>query len=290
MSQRLKLNFFFFINKEPENCTNLDLSFVHVRGEVGDDDFLGENVAWHRGRGSRCTPCGGLSSGLAGDSNLGSSSATGTSGIPLLLGNDLRKGSGIAGAERRLLTSSRDLSRTIEVAIRMFFRVIWSLRAGTSEGSAKGFVVVGRDGRFFVRDVWCLVSLDVVREDPKTRKICIENSPTIHGNTQSLSEWRMAFGGPHHQNFPKTLPRPPYSDAELPNNIPTPSCSATLTGRIGALSQTWGHGSGNGGLVNRGLDRSRSYIDGCRGSSDSSSHCGETKFARAARSRASTCS
>ena len=46
MSQRLKVE--IFKEKINKNCTNLDLSFVHVRGEVGHDDFLGEDVAWHR--------------------------------------------------------------------------------------------------------------------------------------------------------------------------------------------------------------------------------------------------
>ena len=125
MSQRLKWE--IFILKKEKICTNLDLGFVHVRGEVGHDDFLGEDVAWHRRRASSCAPGGGLGSGLAGDSNLGStSSATGTARIPPLLGNDLRKRLGIVGAERQLLTSSRDLSRTIADAIRMFCKVIWS--------------------------------------------------------------------------------------------------------------------------------------------------------------------
>ena len=121
--QRLKWKFFLGIF-----VTNLNLSFVYVRGEVGHDYFLSEDVAWQRGpcyRGRSRAPCGGLSSSLAGDSSLGStSSTTRTAGIPPLLGNDLRKRSDIASAEWQLHTSSRDLSRTIADAIRMFFRVI----------------------------------------------------------------------------------------------------------------------------------------------------------------------
>jgi hypothetical protein len=84
-----------------ENSTNLDLSFVYVRGEVGHDDFLGEDVAWHRG--PRCwsssgTACRGVGGGLAGDSSLSSTcSTTGTAGIPLLVGNNLWKRSYMAG-------------------------------------------------------------------------------------------------------------------------------------------------------------------------------------------------
>ena len=147
MSQRLKLE--NLREKIKLNCTHLDLSFVHVGGKVGHDDFLGEDVAWHRRWASSCAPCGGLRGGLAGDSSLGStSSATGTARIPPLLRNDLRKRLGIVGAEQRLLTSSRDLSRTIADAIRMIFRVIWS---GTSEGSAKGvlWLLAGMGGSLF---------------------------------------------------------------------------------------------------------------------------------------------
>jgi hypothetical protein len=140
VSQRLKLKIF------RKFCTNLNLSFIHVRGEVGHDDFLSEDVAWHRRRrcrGSSRAPRGGLSRGLASDSSLSNTgSATGTAGNLLLLGNDLRKRLDIVGADPRLHTSSRDLSRTIADAIRVLSRVFWSLRAGrergTSECSAKG--------------------------------------------------------------------------------------------------------------------------------------------------------
>src|SRR5258706_3299643 len=109
-------------------------------------------------------------------------------------------------------------------------------------------------------------------QNPKQEKFTSKIVQQYMGTHTTYPNGEWSSVDPHHQNFPKTLPRPPYSDAELPNNMPTPSCSATLTGRIGALSQTCGQGSGNGGLDNRGLARSRSYIDSCRGAFDSSSH------------------
>lgn len=78
-----------------ENWANLDLSFIHVRGEVGHNDFLSQDIACRRARrrrGSSRAACGGLGSGLAGDCSLGSTSgATWTTGILLLLGNNLQK-------------------------------------------------------------------------------------------------------------------------------------------------------------------------------------------------------
>ena len=75
----------------------------------------------------------------------------------------------------------------------------------------------------------------------------------------------------HHQNLLKTLPLP----APSPKNIPTPSWMATLTGRIGAESYTWGQGCGRGlgarwGFAAEcGLDESKvrsfSYMEGKRG-------------------------
>ena len=63
-----------------------------------------------------------------------------------------------------------------------------------------------------------------------------------------------------YQNLPNTLERP-----GAPRSMPTPSCIATLTGRMGAESKTCGHGCGSGEGVSRGCSSSRSYIDGCRG-------------------------
>jgi len=92
---KLEEKYFILLGREIW-ATNLDLSFVHVRGEVGHDDFLGEDVAWQRGlscRGRSRAPCGGLGACLAGDSSLGSTtSATRTAGILFPLGNDLQSG------------------------------------------------------------------------------------------------------------------------------------------------------------------------------------------------------
>ena len=57
----------------------------------------------------------------------------------------------------------------------------------------------------------------------------------------------------HEKNFPNTL-----ALVGEPISMPTPSCIATLTGRIGAESKTCGHGCVSGGDVSRGCSSSRS--------------------------------
>ena len=49
-----------------------------------------------------------------------------------------------------------------------------------------------------------------------------------------------------YQNLPNTLERP-----APPMSSPTPSCMATLTGRMGAESNTCGHGIVSGGCTRR---------------------------------------
>lgn len=89
---------------------------------------------------------------------------------------------------------------------------------------------------------------------------------------RNLQQSRRATNTVHHQNLPKTLAR-----AGAPNIIPTPSWMATLTGRIGAESNTCGQGWDRGAGFKRGRSSSRSYIEGCLEPCRSSSYCGSSK-------------
>jgi hypothetical protein len=83
-------------------------------------------------------------------------------------------------------------------------------------------------------------------------------------------------------SFPRTLARP--ADASRP----TPSCIACVTGRMGAESNTCGHGCGSGAGGARAAPISRSYIDGCRGERASASYSAASNVCRAPHSRCRT--
>ena len=114
-----------------------------------------------------------------------------------------------------------------------------------------------------------------------TREKCtlvLQSSPSPHkSNTNPPSTST-------YQNFPNTLARP-----GAPSSMPTPSCIATLTGRMGAESNTCGHGCDSGAGFKRGCSSSRSYIDGCRGARPSSLYCGSSNAFRAVRRRLRIC-
>jgi hypothetical protein len=97
--------------------------------------------------------------------------------------------------------------------------------------------------------------------------------------------------GPNsYQNLPRTLVRDMLVVLPLapPSSMPIPPM-ATLTGLIGAESNTWGQGCDRAGAASRGLGSSRSYIEGLRGADESVLYCGSVKVSRAMCSRAKTC-
>lgn len=125
-----------------------------------------------------------------------------------------QKRSDTVGAELGIHTSSRDLSRAIADAIRMFFRVIQSSKIGTSEGGKKGSLWSAARWESPLSDVGVWLWQ---QENPEQGRKHFVNSTTIQENTHNLSEWRSVD--------------PPHELPKLPKHAPPPTVQRSSTSK-----------------------------------------------------------